>query len=85
MSLMLTEYINAAMATAEFEQLEDSTEIYGEIPRCEGLWAVGESEAECREELRSSLEDWIEAKLSYGHDLPAFGAVTVVRAMAATG
>ncbi len=77
MRVMLTDYINAAMATAEFEQLEDSTEIYGEIPRCEGLWAVGDTEDECREELRSALEDWLIVKLHFGDELPAFGDVVI--------
>lgn len=75
---MLTEYINAAMATAEFEQLEDQPELFGRIPPCQGVWAIGMTEDACREELRSVLEDWIIIKLHFGDQLPAVAGIRIL-------
>lgn len=80
---MLTDYIAAAMATATFEPLEDQPEIYGEVPGCPGVWATGITEAHCRAELQSVLEEWIVLKLSFGHELPTVCGLSIVRPAAA--
>ena len=61
---MLTSYIRAAMHHARYEILEDERPFYGEIPECQGVWASGVTLEECREELESSLEDWLLFRLS---------------------
>ncbi len=55
---MLTEYIRAAMKRAQFESLDDEG-FFGTIPGFEGLWANAPTIEECREELQSTLEDWL--------------------------
>jgi predicted RNase H-like HicB family nuclease len=56
---MLTKYIEAAMRHAEYEIIEDDRSFYGHIPGFSGLWANASTLEACREELQSTLEDWI--------------------------
>lgn len=67
---MLTEYIRAAMRHAKYEILEEGT-FFGTIPGLKGLWANGQTLEACREELQSTLEDWILVRVRLGHEIPA--------------
>ncbi len=73
-SAMLTEYVERAMSKAKYKKLDDGT-YSGTIPRCIGLIAFGETRLECEEELQSSLEDWLLAKLHHGQRLPVMGGI----------
>jgi len=66
---MLTEYIEAAMRKAVYEQLEDRT-YCGRIPECQGTIAFGETLYQCQNELRSVLEGWLLVKIRHGDCLP---------------
>ena len=67
---MIREYIEAAMAGAEYEPLEDSGEIYGRIPSCQGVWATAADRDECRKILEEVLEGWILLGIRFGDELP---------------
>lgn len=56
---MLTEYIKAAMHKARYEILSDDNSFFGEIPGFEGLYSNADTLEKCREELESTLEDWL--------------------------
>ncbi len=71
---VLTEYIEQALAQADYDKLEDST-YAGRIPACKGVIAFGTSLCECEKELRSTLEDWILVGLKMGHPLPVIANV----------
>ncbi len=75
---MLTEYIEKAMRRAHYELKEDGR-IFATIPKCKGLWAQGKSLEECREELRSTLEDWLLLGLQLGHTLPVIDGINLNR------
>ncbi len=62
---MLIEYIRRAMHHAHYELMENGR-FFGTIPPCRGLWADGATLEECREELQSTLEDWILIKARHG-------------------
>ena len=66
---MLTEYLQAAMRHADYEDLGDEG-WFGHIPGFEGLWANGETREDTQQELRSTLEDWVLLGLRLGHRLP---------------
>ena len=70
----LTDYIQQAMAQAVYEDLGDGT-YGGTIPPCWGVIAFGNTVAECREELRSVLEDWMLTGLRWGHELPVVAGI----------
>ena len=66
---ILTDYVEQAMALANYDKLEDGTFV-GRIPRCKGVIAFGLNLRECEDELRSTLEDWILVGLKLRHPLP---------------
>ena len=73
---MLIEYVNRAMAKAEYEKLQDGT-YSGRISRCQGVIAFGETLYQCQEELRSVLEGWLIVKIRYGDKLPVIGGINL--------
>ena len=66
---ILTDYVERAMAQAEFDKLEDGS-FYGRIESCKGVVAFGKTLKECENELHSTLEDWVLVGLKLGHPLP---------------
>lgn len=71
---ILTEYVDQAMAQAEYDKLEDGT-FSGRIPACQGVVAFGARLRQCQDELRSTLEDWILVGLKLGHSLPVIAGI----------
>lgn len=74
---MLIEYINAALAKAKYEIVEDDGSIYGYIPRLKGVWANATTLEACRDELKSVLEGWILVGVRFGDKLPAIDGIRV--------
>jgi predicted RNase H-like HicB family nuclease len=70
----LSEYIDRALAEAEYDKLEDGS-FAGRIPACTGVIAFGASLRNCEAELRSTLEDWILLGLRLGHRLPTIASI----------
>lgn len=66
---ILSDYLDRALAQAEYDKLEDGT-FFGRIPACKGVVAFAHTLRECEDELRSVLEDWVLVGLKLGHDLP---------------
>jgi len=73
---MLTKYIQAAMAQAEFKLLEDGT-YFGEIPPCQGVWSNDASLKVCLIELQEVLEEWILLGLNRGHEIPVIDDINL--------
>jgi predicted RNase H-like HicB family nuclease len=71
---MLTAYLNAAMSHAEYEDLGDEG-WYARIPGFAGLWANATTLDDVRQELRSTLEDWLLIGLRLGHTLPVVDGI----------
>ncbi len=67
---MLTSYIRAVMSKAKYEVLPDDGAYYGEIPDFRGVYASAPNLEDCREELESTLEDWILFRVSRNLSLP---------------
>lgn len=76
---MLTDYIDAAMRRAEYEDLRDEG-WYGHVPELTGLWASGETRAEAERELRNALEDWILFGLLNGYPMPPLDGIDLLAA-----
>jgi predicted RNase H-like HicB family nuclease len=71
---ILTEYLDRAMAQAEYDKMEDGS-FSGRIASCKGVIAFGTSLRECEDELRSTLEDWLLVGLKLGHMLPVIDGI----------
>jgi predicted RNase H-like HicB family nuclease len=61
---MLSEYLRAALARAHYELLGGGEGFYGEIPGFQGVYAQAGTLEACREELASTLEDWLLFRIS---------------------
>jgi predicted RNase H-like HicB family nuclease len=61
---MLTEYLGAAMAKAHYELLGGGEGYSGEIPGFQGVLAQADTLEACRDELASTLEDWLLFRIS---------------------
>jgi predicted RNase H-like HicB family nuclease len=71
---IISEYIEQAMAQAEYDKLEDGS-FSGRIPSCKGVIAFGSTLHACETELRSTLEDWLLVGLKLGHALPVIEGI----------
>lgn len=73
---ILSEYLNQAMAEAEYDKLEDNS-FCGRILPCKGVIAFGATLRGCEDELRSTLEDWLLLGLKLGHTLPELNGINL--------
>ncbi len=72
---MLTEYLPLAMAKAHYELLDEEEGFYGEIPGFQGVFAQAATLEACREELASTLEDWLLFRISRHLATPVLGGM----------
>ncbi|MFA4836840.1 MAG: type II toxin-antitoxin system HicB family antitoxin [Dehalococcoidia bacterium] len=70
---MIREYIEAALARANYEIIDDAEPYYGEIPSLAGVWATGQTLEECRRNLVEVIDGWIVIRLSRGLPIPPIG------------
>jgi predicted RNase H-like HicB family nuclease len=75
---VLSEYIEQALAQAEYDKLEDGS-FSGRIAACPGVIAFSGTLRECEDELRSTLEEWLWLGLKLGHQLPVLGGIDLNR------
>ena len=71
---VLSDYIEAAMADASYDKLEDGS-FAGRIAACPGVVSFAGTLVECERELRSTLEDWILVGLKLSHPLPVLAGI----------
>ena len=71
---VISEYLNRALALAEYDKLEDGS-LSGRIPDFKGVISFGETLRICEDELRSTLEDWLLVGLKLDHKLPVVGKI----------
>ena len=72
---MLTEYLKAAMAKAHYELLDGGEGFYGEIPGLQGVFAQADTLEACRDELASTLEDWLLFRISRHLAIPVLAGL----------
>lgn len=70
---MLREYIEAALARAKYEIIDDDEPYYGEVPGLEGVWATGKTLEECRRNLADVIDGWLVVRLKRGLPIPPIG------------
>jgi len=63
-TVMLFEYVRAAMKRAKYEILEDDDSFYGEIKGFDGVYANADTLEDCRDELQEVLEVWLLFRIS---------------------
>ena len=70
---MITDYIEAALAQAKYQMIEDEEPFYGEVPSLVGVWASGKTLEECRKNLAEVIDGWIIVRLKKGLPIPPIG------------
>jgi predicted RNase H-like HicB family nuclease len=75
---ILSEYIERALALAEYDKLEDGS-FAGRIAACPGVVSFAATLRECEAELRSTLEDWVWLGLKMRHALPVIDGIDLNR------
>jgi predicted RNase H-like HicB family nuclease len=70
---MIVEYIEAALARANYEIIRDEEPYYGEVRDLKGVWATGKTLEECRKKLAEVIEGWIIIRLKKGLPIPPLG------------
>jgi len=69
---MLQSYILNYLNKAKYEMIDDGKKFYAEIKDLRGVWAVGKTLEECRENLASTLEGWLILRLRKNLPIPNF-------------
>lgn len=72
---MINQYITVALRRAHYELLENGEGFYGSIPELQGVWAQSATLEECREELKSALEDWLLFSLARQSSIPVLDGI----------
>ncbi len=70
--MMLQNYILKYLGKARYEIIDNSQRFYGEIRELRGVWAVGKTLEECRENLTTALEGWLILRLRKNLPIPDF-------------
>ena len=71
---MIVEYVNAALARATYERIEDENNpYYGQVPVLKGVWATGKTLEGCRNHLAEVIEGWLIVRLRKGLPIPPIG------------
>jgi hypothetical protein len=68
---MTADYIQAALACAQYEVIEGIAPLYGEVPGLQGAWATAPSIEFCRENLEEVITDWIILRVARKFPIPA--------------
>ena len=76
---ILSEYVTAAMAHAEYERFEEDGSYGGHVAGCPGVVAFGATREDCEGSLRSVVEDWILFKLKRGVPVPVIDGINLNR------
>ncbi len=63
------EYMKAAMRNAKYQQMENGR-FFATIPKCDGLWAIGQTRDEAASELYDALDGWLDAQIKIGKQRP---------------
>jgi hypothetical protein len=74
-AFVLTEYLDAAVRHAEYEELPEGEGWYGHIVGLQGVYAHVPNRDETVRELRSTLEDWLVFALVNGFPIPTIDGI----------
>ena len=70
--MALQNYILKYLGKAKYEMIDNGKRFYGEIKELRGVWAVGKTLEECRENLISATEGWLILRLRKNLPIPNF-------------
>ena len=69
---MIQDYLNTYLKKANYEMIDGGKRFYAEIKELRGVWAVGKTLEDCRQNLLSTLEGWLILRLRKNLPVPKF-------------
>lgn len=69
---MIQDYFESYLKKARYEIIDGGRRFYAEIKELRGVWAVGQTLEECRQNLISALEGWFVLRLCKNLPIPNF-------------
>ena len=69
---MIQDYFESHLNKASYEMIDKGQRFYAEIKELRGVWAVGKTLEECRQNLLSTLEGWLIFRLRKNLSVPKF-------------
>ncbi len=69
---MIQDYFESYLKKARYEMIDEGSRFYAEIRELRGVWAIGQTLEDCRQNLISSLEGWFIFRLRKNLPVPNF-------------
>jgi len=60
---MIQDFLTSNLNKARYEMIDGGKRFYGEIKSLRGVWAVGKTLEECRQNLMTTIEGWLIIRL----------------------
>jgi predicted RNase H-like HicB family nuclease len=60
---MIQDFLTSNLNKARYEIIDGGKRFYGEIKGLRGVWAVGKTLEECRQNLMTTIEGWLIIRL----------------------
>ena len=69
---MIQDFMTMNLNKAEYELIDGGKRFYGEIKSLRGVWAVGKTLEDCRQNLMTTIEGWLIIRLKKNLPIPHF-------------
>ena len=69
---MIADFLTTNLNKADYEIIDGGKRFYGEIKSLRGVWAVGKTLEECRQNLMTTIEGWLIVRLRKNLPIPHF-------------
>ena len=69
---MIQDYLTSNLNKATYELIDGGKRFYAEIKSLRGVWAIGKTVEECRNNLLTAIESWLVFRLKKNLPIPNF-------------
>jgi predicted RNase H-like HicB family nuclease len=69
---MIQDFLTSNLNKAKYEMIDNGKKFYAEIKGLRGVWAVGKTLEECRQNLMTTIEGWLIIRLKKNLPIPRF-------------
>lgn len=76
--LMIQTFLESNIKKADYELIDGGKRYYGEVKSLRGVWAVGKTLEECRNNLMTTIEGWLLLRLKKNLPIPNFKIPSVL-------
>ncbi len=69
---MIQDFLTSNLNKATYELIDGGKRVYAEIKGLRGVWAMGKTVEECRDNLLTAIESWLVFRLKKNLPIPHF-------------